>query len=595
MLAPDTRTLAADLLRPPEGYELVQAVITTYSLDLEAMLALPLAVIAHSDHDLQDLLGDPLGVLEALREVGRRIHVFVDAGGIAVPKAQRGLYAMLENSIHPVSAPGGGVFHPKVWFAHYRDAEDYELVRIAVLSRNLTFDRSWDVALVSEGEPYGKRVVRESKALGQLLTRLPELATQRLEDDVSTMLDELAGLFERTPFPCPEGLRRYDAIDFQIFGLGASGTKLLQWESDARRMIAIAPFLSPSVLAEFRDRVDGECILIGRQDILDALPAEKLQAWTRVKVLSDALETESEDGDDINRPIGLHAKLLGVEHGWYVTWYLGSANLTDAAFRGHNVEVIASVTGRRSVSGIDPFLAGFEPLCQPYRRVDVPVIDAELAEAERLLDKARQSLLGKDVLRLLCAGDGEFWTLTLDGDVGLPAGVEVSVWPVSLGEEQARVLKLPLTWNLPMERLTVLLAFRLRIVDSGASDLRLTLKLPAEGLPEGRVARVLRSLIDSPERLLQFLRALLGGLAGVIEWSSGTGDTEGSTQWFAGLGGETLLEDLVRIASRDPERLAPVRRLFEDLRATEEGRKIIPDDLYEIWSVVDEVVRSRSG
>jgi len=129
----------------------------------------------------------------------------------------------------------------------------------------------------------------------------------------------------------------------------------------------------------------------------------------------------------------------------------------------------------------------------------------------------------------------------------------------------------------------------------GADDVRLVLKLPAEGLPEGRVARILRLLIGSPERLLRFLRALLGGLEGLMDWSSEDyGSTEGF-QWVSGLGGETLLEDLARTASRDPARLETVRKLVDDLRAIEDGRKVIPEGLYEVWSVVDEVIRARAG
>ena len=64
-------------------------------------------------------------------------------------------------------------------------------------------------------------------------------------------------------------------------------------------------------------------------------------------------------------------------------------------------------------------------------------------------------------------------------------------------------------------------------------------------------------------------------------------------QWSTGLGGETLLEDLLRMASREPERLQPVRKLIHDLRATEEGREIVPDDVYAVWEVVDEVIRER--
>ena len=50
-------------------------------------------------------------------------------------------------------------------------------------------------------------------------------------------------------------------------------------------------------------------------------------------------------------------------------------------------------------------------------------------------------------------------------------------------------------------------------------------------------------------------------------------------------------EGLVRAASRDPGRLEPVRRLIEDFRSTEEGRRIVPDDFLELWSAVDEVLR----
>jgi len=193
MLAPDTRTLAVDLLKPPKGFSLKQAVLTTYSLDLEALLGLPLAVLAHADGDVRDLLEEPLRLLEALRETGERIDVFVDEGGIAIPHSQRALYAVLETCVHPVRAPNGGVFHPKVWFARFVDEKDASSVlRVAVLSRNLTFDRSWDVALVSEGVTSGRQRKKQSRALGDLLRALPALATQGVSEDVSAMLAVLA-------------------------------------------------------------------------------------------------------------------------------------------------------------------------------------------------------------------------------------------------------------------------------------------------------------------------------------------------------------------------------------------------------------------
>ena len=60
MLSPDSRTVAFDLLRPPAGYDLDFALLTTYTLDLEALLALPLGLVARADNGLEDLLADPL-------------------------------------------------------------------------------------------------------------------------------------------------------------------------------------------------------------------------------------------------------------------------------------------------------------------------------------------------------------------------------------------------------------------------------------------------------------------------------------------------------------------------------------------------------
>ena len=139
MLSPDSRTVGFDLLRPPAGYELDFAVLTTYTLDLEALLALPLGIVARADQGLDDLLADPLLLLEALREAGERIHVFVDRAGIAIPRTRRELYAMLEPSLHAVRAPGLGTFHPKVWILRFLSEDEEPLIRVAVLSRNLTF------------------------------------------------------------------------------------------------------------------------------------------------------------------------------------------------------------------------------------------------------------------------------------------------------------------------------------------------------------------------------------------------------------------------------------------------------------------------
>ena len=59
---------------------------------------------------------------------------------------------------------------------------------------------------------------------------------------------------------------------------------------------------------------------------------------------------------------------------------------------------------------------------------------------------------------------------------------------------------------------------------------------------------------------MAFIRALLGGLDSMVEWARG-GDASGdAASWAVVPGEESLLEGLVRAASRDPDRLEPVRQ-----------------------------------
>ena len=644
MLRPDSRRTALEMIRAPAGYRLDFAVLTTCTLDLEALLALPLSTLAHPDGGLEELLAEPLRLHQAIREAGDRVHVFVDASGIGVPRRARPLYSMLESSVHAVRAPNGGAFHPKVWVARFAAAEQAaaadDRLRVAVLSRNLTFDRSWDVALTSEAELRSRRRVAASRPLRDLLRAL---AGGRVPRDVTERVQELADQAARCAFPAPDGFE--SPVAFHALGLSQRRTT---WPppSNGNRMLAMAPFVNRTGLDAVRAMSGGERILVSRQDELDRLSEDALTDWRKVLVLADAAQGEPEDpedgasdgdagpegasaGDPDSKggtgyvrpaatrtdgdraapdaadgpgapPSGLHAKMIAVEHGWNVTWYVGSANLTAAAFGGGNVEMMASVTGKKgrkgggTGQGIDRFLDnGFEKLCEPYRRTEPADEDPRVTAARKRLEAARDALVDAD-LRVTCASSDELWTLTVGGRADLPAtDVEVAAWPVSVAEDHARPLEEPPRWRLPVPRLTAFIAFRLRVPVHGVDDVRMTLRLPAEGMPPDRVHEILRGLLDSPEKFLAFLRVLLGGLDAVFAWTQDGDEGREPAGRGAGVGGETLLEDLVRTASRDPDRLQPVRRLIEDLRKTEDGRRIVPDELFAVWTAVEEAIARR--
>ena len=588
MLSPQSRTVAMDLLRPSPGMQLDLAILTTYTLDLETVLALPLAVMTHSDKSIDELLEDPLLLLQALREAGDRVHIFVDETGIAVPRRARELYATLEKSVHPVRAPGDGVFHPKMWLARFiaEDQETASILRVAILSRNLTFDRSWDIALASESTPKGKRV-RGSGPLAKLISILSDISTNKLPQGVIDSLMALSMEVARTAFPPPEGFFD-EPIEFHVIGLPPRK----RWRpsfSNGNKVLAVAPFVSSNTLQNARALAWGDGCLIARHDQLQLVSEAVVSQWDEILVVSEAASGETDD-ETSSRPSNLHAKFIGVEHGWDATWFVGSANLTDAAWNGANIEIMASMTGRKSRVGISQFLDEFHDLCETFRSSTEASVDEADNEAQQHLENAVRAIMDADI-QINCTPVDDLWKWRLEGRIALPDAVTVCVWPVSLNEEQAVNLDPPVSLTLPISRLTAFVAFRLAVDSPDEEDKRFTLKLPISGVPPERTAQVLQSLINSPERFLEFLRALLGGLETLAELVEGMGDTTDAA-WQRGIEAETLLEDLLRTTSRDPERLTTVRKLIADLRETEEGRRIVPDPIYEIWQAVEETIET---
>jgi hypothetical protein len=139
----------SEMLTPPFGYETTFAVGTTYSLDLDALIGVCLALgLSESiDNELKD---NPIYLLEALQRTAEKILVFCEGGQIKVPSNSNALHILLEKMVVEVVMKNKKSFHPKFWIVKYENEEGEALYRCLVLSRNLTFDRSWDVAVEIE-------------------------------------------------------------------------------------------------------------------------------------------------------------------------------------------------------------------------------------------------------------------------------------------------------------------------------------------------------------------------------------------------------------------------------------------------------------
>ncbi|RWP54123.1 MAG: hypothetical protein EOR07_34200, partial [Mesorhizobium sp.] len=196
---PENRELYTTLMRSPDGYRFDHAVATTYSLDFETALAIPIAVVFRDAENRDEMLRSPLALLQSVERMAGRIAIYCDRGRIkeARPNAAR-LMALYEKTITEVSAPGGGAFHPKLWCIRFQPERKGEptRMRLAILSRNLTNDRCWDLALCLDGTV--KDDTNEAnEPVVQLLRALPSLANSATRPPAPKFLASLLRDLER--------------------------------------------------------------------------------------------------------------------------------------------------------------------------------------------------------------------------------------------------------------------------------------------------------------------------------------------------------------------------------------------------------------
>ena len=72
-LDPEQRTLYGANLQPPAGYVFDAAVATTFSLDFETALAVPVSLALFAAENRDDILSHPLALLEGAERIAGRL------------------------------------------------------------------------------------------------------------------------------------------------------------------------------------------------------------------------------------------------------------------------------------------------------------------------------------------------------------------------------------------------------------------------------------------------------------------------------------------------------------------------------------------
>ncbi len=585
-------------LIPPEGYNLSQAIGTTYSLDLEAFMLLPVALYYASriDGQAEDLRPD---VVEALTKASDKITVFYQKEHLKVLHKYHPLIAFCEHRIVPIHMPSHQQsFHPKVWVARYERKAEKPIYRLLITSRNLTFDRSWDMAFSTMGY-VTDRQQRINEPLTDFISYLFQSSSRSVDQD---FLSDLATV----DWEKPDGFNR---MQFMPVGINRMEKKYLnpissnKWDA----LLIMSPFLDLPTLKTLRSNCAMDPYLLSTKEAMDGIQ-ERLLGEFGCRQFYDYFEKAEfyqeleEDGFEPQAQ-KLHAKFFVGERGQQCTWHIGSANCTDPA-QARNIEFMVALT----TSNVSP-----------YRVKDVfkQMTDAKKADGitlfveydyERRVDqgeKENQDLIIRkikhDIASLSLNGQivpskkDKAYDLSIEidtTDLIIPDGFSIMIRPIAETNKKPVIVSIGsmfITNAFGDYQETHLSPFIEFSIYKGKELLSRFLLFMTIELPGSRLGRIMTSIIDSQEKFMKYLAFLLTGeVNGVLKSKQESkGIRIPSDQLLGFANGIPIFEKLLITCSRQPEKLKEVDNLIRLLMKEEENSDevIITPEFESFWSV----------
>ncbi|ACZ31351.1 conserved hypothetical protein [Xylanimonas cellulosilytica DSM 15894] len=581
MLEPQSRATLTDILHPPAGFSLVYALATTFTLDVDTALTIPLSFAARrvtSDDD-------PIGILDAVRRAADRIDIFAQTGQVGISVPPSALVAFLEPMIHPVEV-AKGIFHPKVWILEY-ERGDERVHRFVCASRNLTADRSWDVVVALDGVPAdadGLAKARQAnEPLARLVRALPELVVTQLSPARRRRVESLASRILDVEWTLPPEMR---GLQFHVWGLGERPDPQF-W---GIRGLFVSPFLTDAGLIELKKGAYQEAYLVSRGPSIDGLAASTIDSKLKSYVLDDAAELDQPDDSGRTRPrlAGLHAKTYVFDRQDGAHVFVGSLNATWPALH-ENVEVMVETVGTVSKFGVRATLAGLEGFLEEYpypggvEPTDDEVADRDLSAALRRIAGVRlhANVVSSDYYEL------HFWR---DDDVEVPPDVELSWQPITW-----RRLAFPglpgmpdaptVVGDLGLTDITPFVIVTARDARGEGHAQRTVVVAELHDDPADRRDAVIAAHLTDRAAFIRFLMLLLD-LRGISMPQTGTGGGAWGSVTGGNGTGAGLFEALMRSVGPNRTGLEDVQRVVEFLSRQPDGDALLPEGFAALWESV---------
>lgn len=350
----------ASSLMPPSGYELDKAICTTYSLDLEALLLVSMTLNYSTDIQKNDKYNKPL-LYKALHDISKKIVIFHEAGQISFRNINNSFYLLLEKMLVPVKLDKKGeyypAFHPKTWLLKYKTIKDDKskyFYRFIVLSRNLTFDNSWDISISLEGYSTSQsnpKSIKIASFLDYICSK-----TSFISKEKQKLLDSMISEIKNVDFIISNEI----AQDYDFYPLYGNNREIKQEILGSEKVddfFVMSPFITKDIVTTIGNKLNFinstesyKNILVTRRDSLyelaDLSPEQKKKINAFVIKTNDDDENETIENEINTNEIALkdiHAKIFMIKNNKGAYIYLGSMNATRAAVQD-NIEMMVKLT-----------------------------------------------------------------------------------------------------------------------------------------------------------------------------------------------------------------------------------------------------------
>ena len=544
MLNPNNDRLDyGQVLAPPDNYMLDFAIGTTYSLDLDALVGACISLGLSEETD-SDLMKNPICLLEALRATGDKVALFCEGGQIHTPNNITSLYILLEKMVFQVSTSKRKEitkypsFHPKFWLLKYVDERGTPLYRVVVLSRNLTFDRSWDVTFTMDGKVNGRKTLKTSPIVdivSYLTSKLPS------DENAKAKLKKIRMIMRELPYVHFE-LNSREFEDFEFLPTGIKNSNggfhttadkpfVPLFEDSFHEILIMSPFLTNSVIREFVDRNKyinhTEYMLFTRAMSLGKLnpnDCADFRIFTMKDAVVDGESTISEEEQQIQKQ-DIHAKIFMVRKYSDTYLYLGSLNASHNAING-NVEFMVMLKSKNRYLNMrklsEAFFNGYEDNpSNPFQEVkltDSVVVDEE-QEKNNILEGYIKEINRMKPTAMVLTNEENY---------------DVNVYFAKFENSKYKVTVSPLLSNktemisenvlFKSLSLTQLSEFFKISVSDGTSTIQRVIIIPTDGIPEDREKAVVSNVVKDKECFYRYIAFLLGDnyVLSALETANGT-------------------------------------------------------------------------